>query len=124
MTRSIPDAGGANLAEIVAEYARRGMTAAGVCASVGLPPSAPRRLLRTDVSLGEYIRRCRMQHASEVIVTTALPLKEIAVRTGFSDPCHFSRAFRKVFGIPPKQYRRQMLSHNAKVPQLERPAAD
>lgn len=33
------------------------------------------------------------------------PLSEIALETGFNSPAHFSRAFRKIHGITPKELR-------------------
>jgi AraC-like DNA-binding protein len=34
-----------------------------------------------------------------------LSLKEIGLSNGFYDAYHFSRSFKEVYGIPPKEYR-------------------
>jgi AraC-like DNA-binding protein len=34
-----------------------------------------------------------------------LPVSAIARRWGFFYPAHFSRVFRKVYGVPPTEYR-------------------
>jgi AraC-like DNA-binding protein len=36
----------------------------------------------------------------------ARPVSAIAARHGFTEPAHFSRAFRAAYGRPPGEYRR------------------
>ena len=35
----------------------------------------------------------------------ALTLAEIAYRSGYSDPAHFTNAFRRQYGVPPSALR-------------------
>jgi AraC-like DNA-binding protein len=49
----------------------------------------------------EEIRFLRASHARDLILTTALPLKEIAVRAGFNDEITLNRVCHHCFGIPP-----------------------
>ena len=58
------------------------------------------------VSPGEYLRRCRIQRARELLRSTARPLVEIALEVGFSEQSHFTHAFRRETGITPTDYRR------------------
>ncbi len=51
-----------------------------------------------------YINRYRINMATALLSTTALSLKEIAARVGFSDAAYFSRAFRKYKGESPTAY--------------------
>jgi YesN/AraC family two-component response regulator len=51
-----------------------------------------------------YINRYRINKATALLSTTALSLKEIAVRVGFSDEAYFSRAFKKYKGESPTVY--------------------
>ena len=51
-----------------------------------------------------YINRYRINKATALLSTTALPLKEIAARVGFSDEAYFSRAFKKYKGDSPTAY--------------------
>ena len=53
-----------------------------------------------------YINRYRINMATALLSTTALSLKEIAARVGFSDAAYFSRAFRKYKGESPTAYMR------------------
>jgi len=74
---------------------------------------SPRHLLRLfreakGVSLVEFIRQTRLEHARQLLSTTRLPLKEIAYRLGFSSHASFSTAFRRELNATPCQYRRDM----------------
>jgi AraC-like DNA-binding protein len=52
-----------------------------------------------------YVLHYRMQNAAEWLDNKALSLEEIASKAGYTDGAHFSRAFKKVFGVPPGKYR-------------------
>lgn len=56
-------------------------------------------------SLGEYLRKRRLNSAAEELVTSKQRIIEIAVKYGFSSHESFTRAFHKYFGITPTKYR-------------------
>ena len=59
-------------------------------------------------SVCRYIQRTRLQWAaSELrkVLTESRSITDIAFACGFNDAAHFSRIFRKEFGVPPSQYR-------------------
>ncbi len=60
-----------------------------------------------DLSFGDYIRKLRIERATEMLKTSDHSLAEIAYLTGFSDQSHFTRTFKKVTGIGPFQYRKK-----------------
>lgn len=60
-----------------------------------------------DLSFGEYIRKQRIQKATELMADANYSLTEIAYLTGFSDQSHFTRIFKKHTGQNPSEYRRQ-----------------
>jgi AraC-like DNA-binding protein len=66
-----------------------------------------RRLQSFGVSYSALVDRTRMRMASEWLAGGATPVAEIAAMLGYSDPAHFSRAFRRERGASPQQYRRQ-----------------
>lgn len=57
-------------------------------------------------SPGEYLRRCRMDVVRKLLVTTELPLAELALEAGFNDQSQLTNAFRQAMGITPGHYRR------------------
>jgi AraC-like DNA-binding protein len=61
------------------------------------------RLFRRFGHTGAYhfLLRLRMSHAAELLLDEGLLVKEAAHRMGFSDAFQFSRAFKRVYGVPP-----------------------
>jgi AraC family transcriptional regulator of arabinose operon len=51
------------------------------------------------------VRRRRLQQAAALLADPSLSVAAVADRLGFSDPFHFSRAFRQAFGVPPQRFR-------------------
>jgi len=56
-------------------------------------------------SVGEYVRRRRLEYARRKLVDPEIPLSEIAVEAGFTDQSHFTRTFKRFTGVTPGQYR-------------------
>lgn len=56
-------------------------------------------------SVGEYLRKLRIERASRLLSTTSMPLFTIASEAGFSDHAHFSRTFKRFTEMTPSQYR-------------------
>ncbi|WP_228044830.1 helix-turn-helix domain-containing protein [Streptomyces ferrugineus] len=51
------------------------------------------------------LEQCRRDLADPL--PTARPIHAIAARWGFTSPAHFSQAFRKAYGLSPREFRRQ-----------------
>ncbi len=59
----------------------------------------------TGKTLTEQIRLARMEKAKDLLLCTALSVKEIAHRCGFFDEKYFLKVFRSATGTTPVQYR-------------------
>lgn len=57
-------------------------------------------------TVGEYLRRLRVEFAAEQICKTKIPLCEIAQAAGFADQSHLNKTFKNVFGSTPAEYRK------------------
>lgn len=68
----------------------------------GLTRAFRRRLGRSP---GEVILEWKVQQAGFLLKDTDLPVKAIADRLGYTDYTNFIRAFRKVTGLTPHQFR-------------------
>ncbi len=60
----------------------------------------------TGVSMHRYLNQLRLQYALQTLVRGEAELSELAQEIGFSCQSHFTRAFRKEFGISPGKVRR------------------
>jgi AraC family transcriptional regulator len=78
-----------------------------VATAVGVHPVHLAREFRRwhRCTVGEYIRRLRIEFAREAISTTDLPLGRIAFDAGFCEPSHFTRTFRRLTGMTPAEFR-------------------
>lgn len=53
-----------------------------------------------------YLSGLRMKHAAELLESGVYNISETASECGFRDAMYFSKAFKKAFGVSPKQYRK------------------
>ncbi len=60
--------------------------------------------LKTNKTLGSYIKTLRIQRACELLESTSLSIDEIRIKVGYRNKSNFYRQFFKVKKITPKQY--------------------
>lgn len=51
------------------------------------------------------LREARLWHAATLLEATDLDIGQVAAASGFVSPFHFSRVFRREYGLPPRDYR-------------------
>ena len=78
-----------------------------VATAVGIHPVSLARAFRSQYhcSVGEFIRRVRIESACNAILSRDLPLTEVGLAAGFADQAHFSRTFKRITGLTPGQFR-------------------
>ncbi len=57
----------------------------------------------------QYLREVRIRRAQELLLSTALPVSDIAVQSGFRDATYFDRVFKQQLGLSPGEFRRTRL---------------
>lgn len=62
----------------------------------------------TGYTLRQYLKKIRLEKASELLATTFLSIKEIGGQVRLEEITHFVRDFEKVYGLTPVQYRKRM----------------
>ena len=79
-----------------------------VATAVGVHPAHLARVFRSHfgLSLGAYQRQLRLGWAAQELLKADQPLSRLAVRAGFADQSHFTRAFKGYAGVTPARYRR------------------
>lgn len=83
------------------------LTVAEIARSVGSHPVYLVRAFREHygVTVGEYLRRLRVEFACRQMSGTDAPLSRIAADAGFYDQSHFTRTFKRLTGMTPTEYR-------------------
>jgi AraC-like DNA-binding protein len=89
--------------QFIQQHYREQHSIQDVARSCRLDPAYLCRLFRRfgRQSPFEYLQHLRMSHAADRIQNSGKMVKEVAAELKFSDPFHFSRAFRKFYGVPP-----------------------
>ncbi|HQY90293.1 MAG: AraC family transcriptional regulator [Caldilinea sp.] len=86
----------------------RPLSLAEMAGQAGLSESHFSRVFKAQTGHAplDYFILLKMQHASALLAVTDLHVKEVAAAVGYSDPYYFSRLFKQVIGVSPRDYRR------------------
>ena len=60
------------------------------------------------ITISHYITRCRVRHAMKLLRETALPIREIALASGFNSHEYFCRVFLEQTSFTPAAFRTQV----------------
>lgn len=66
-----------------------------------------------DVTPIRYYLSLRLRHARDLLRHSSMPVMSIMLTCGFQSACHFSKAYREMFGNPPSAERRKYHSAHA-----------
>ena len=96
------------VAKIHADYTGDEVSISALSVLCGITPEYFRAIFRAiyHTSPLKYINDLRLTHAAELIASGEYSVTEAGRISGFSDPAHFSRAFKTRFGVPPVAYKK------------------
>jgi AraC family transcriptional regulator len=79
-----------------------------IAATVGVHPLYLASTFRKffNCSPGEYLRKCRIELASNFLLEQKKSLVEIALMSGFADQSQFTRSFKQHTGLTPAKFRK------------------
>jgi AraC-like DNA-binding protein len=63
----------------------------------------------------QLIQRLRLQQAAGLLMQPGALVKTVAKELGFADPFHFSRAFKRHFGVPPAEVIRGTANNSVRI---------
>ncbi len=74
-----------------------------------LSPDYLTRIFRREenISLSEYICKCRIQFAKKLLICTQHSISLISEKAGYSHSSHFSKIFKRETGFSPADYRKK-----------------
>lgn len=78
-----------------------------LASDVGLGTSRLEHLFKREasVSIRDYVRERRLEAAASLLVTTGERISAVSYQVGFPDVPNFNHAFKRRFGMSPRQYR-------------------
>lgn len=85
-------------------------TLTDITRATGIGPTRLNRLFRRYQGLSPYqfLLHRKMALAAELLMNPATLVKEAAAQVGFTDPYHFSRCFKHVHRVAPKNFQRSL----------------
>ncbi|RKP55079.1 response regulator [Cohnella endophytica] len=93
---------------IHSNYAQKGLTLNEVAQKNHVSPNYLSYLFKknTGINLWEYVIKLRMEESKRLIQNTDLRRYEISEKVGYESPEHFSKIFKKYFGISPSEMKK------------------
>ena len=99
-------------AEYIINHYEEPITVEGLAAYASVSHSSLYRrfVKRFQISPKRFLLEYRIERACALLATTGHSIQEISNSVGFEDPFYFSRAFKEVKGVSPRQYANQARS--------------
>lgn len=93
--------------EYIGQNYKNKISVADIAAKCGIDRSYLCKLFHKSVgkSPGAYLMQYRMIQACSLLKDTELPVSWIAHECGYDNPLNFSRSFKKVLGVSPRNWR-------------------
>ena len=97
----------------IADHVAEDLSLSALAQTVFLSPVYLSRLYKqlTGSNLSEYVQSVRLEYARSLLKHGAVRVSDIAYQSGFESAAHFSRTFKKAFGITPQEYRNSISAH-------------
>jgi AraC family transcriptional regulator len=97
------------LRRALADAPARALTLTHLADAACVTPEHLCRLFRVSVGHSplETVRLTRLEYAAGLLTRSNYTVSEISALCGFANPFHFSRAFKRVYGLAPTQARHQ-----------------
>jgi AraC family transcriptional regulator len=93
--------------DFIHERFAEGVSLTELAMSVEIHPSHLTRMFRRHYgcSVGDYVRRCRLEYAAHELIASDQTLAEVAAAAGFYDQSHFTNVFKAHLKMTPAEYR-------------------
>lgn len=94
--------------ELIAEQFAENLTLEQIASQVGVHPVYFASVFKQKYgcTVGEFIRRRKIEYACREILKGELSLADISLEAGFADQSHFSKIFKLYTGLTPANYRK------------------
>lgn len=105
--------------EYVHQHLAQNISLENIADSAGLSPFHFARQFRraTGIPPHEYVTRCRVERARDLLIRPGMTIADVAVQVGFCDQSHLARHYKRVYGLTPGAFART-ISRRRVVPDL------
>lgn len=93
--------------DYIAEHYTENLSLAEVAEKVGISGGYLSTMFRQNLHCGfvDYLNQVRIERACTYMAQNYLKTYEVAYKVGFNDEKYFSKVFKKIKGVSPKEYR-------------------
>jgi YesN/AraC family two-component response regulator len=87
---------------------RKNIRLEDVADHINISPYYMSKIFKKEMKVNfiNYVANRKIEIAKEMLVDTTLPIINIAIELSYSDANYFGKAFKKVVGVSPNEYRR------------------
>lgn len=98
--------------QYITEHSAEDISLETIGRRVGLSPFYISKMFKEQLGVNyiDFLTECRIEKAKKLMSDPAKSLKEITFEVGYHDPNYFSKVFRKMTGLSPTEFRKQLLS--------------
>ncbi|WOH84134.1 helix-turn-helix domain-containing protein [Bradyrhizobium sp. BEA-2-5] len=79
--------------------------------------SLQRRLSLAGLTYSGLVEQARFNNAAKLLGATEIKIIDVALSSGYADPAHFTRAFRRISGCTPREFRVRSRNGQAAIDQ-------
>ncbi|MGO4537855.1 response regulator [Paenibacillus sp. 2TAB19] len=95
----------------IAEHSQEDISLDAIGKRVGLSPFYISKMFKDQLGINyiDFLTECRIEKAKKLMADPEKSLKEITFEVGYHDPNYFSKVFKKMCSVSPKEYRKTLL---------------
>ncbi|RDI39164.1 response regulator [Falsibacillus pallidus] len=105
------------LRQFIMEHSHEDISLDALGRKVGLSPIYISKLFKERLGINyiDFLTECRITKAKKLMQDPEKSIKEITFEVGYHEPNYFSKVFKKVCGVSPKDYRKTLTGQKAGI---------
>lgn len=103
--------------QYISEHSHQDISLDVLAQRVNLSPIYISKMFKEKLGINyiDFLTECRIEKAKKLMQDPERSLKEITFEIGYNEPNYFSKVFKKMCGVSPKEYRKTLVSKKVEV---------
>lgn len=99
------------LKQYIADHSHEDISLEVLGSRIGLSPIYISRIFKEKLGINyiDFLTECRIEKAKKLMSDPEKSIKEITFEVGYHEPNYFSKVFKKMVGVSPKEFRHTLL---------------
>ena len=97
--------------QYIIEHSHEDISLDALAKQVGFSPMYISKMFKEKLGVNyiDFLTECRIEKAKKLMIDPEKSLKEITFEVGYHEPNYFSKVFKKMCSVSPKEYRKTLL---------------